>query len=465
MIYRNSYFKKELRQAYSENKVGTSSKMAFALFGGLVSFAVYFVFQTLKESVLSDWAPQIMQSSFFSTVYIYIHMAFIFNTVYFIVYYDYLFFSEIRKNSWYLLVQMRYNPVMMILSKFSALLYSVFLIYTVGFAFTVFLTIFLKYTFILAYIPVLYLAGFIDLTLISIISLTFSLYVTAISNARSLLAFSTGLIFLLKVVLGQYTILSNRVSMQNISNLFNISRSLYLSAAALIMIICCIICAVRCRNVAKYYSLPTNDYGGLSDVLAIHVDSRTGKRTFPDNGANAAKRNRIFNDVTTVGLIVFICTALVFNVFIILINTSTPGNEVAIRGVIPFVFKSDTMAPAIMLNDLAYFQKIDAGYEIKEGQIILFEENNVIYVERVIEKIGNEFKVDIDNYPPLSQTGAMLRTVPRQAVHGLYNGRNRWLGALILFANTIIGRLLFLLLPAILLFYNKQIVSYSRKKF
>jgi hypothetical protein len=39
----------------------------------------------------------------------------------------------------------------------------------------------------------------------------------------------------------------------------------------------------------------------------------------------------------------------------------------------------------------------------------------------------------------------LLKTVPRTSVHGIFIGRNRWLGALILFANTIIGRLVLLL--------------------
>ena len=113
MIYKNSYLKKELRQAYMENKISTNRKMASALFLGLLSFALYFVVQTLQESVLSDVVPEIMQPSFFSTVYLYIHIAVVFNVCYFIGYYDYLFFSEIRKNSWYLLIQMGYHPVIM----------------------------------------------------------------------------------------------------------------------------------------------------------------------------------------------------------------------------------------------------------------------------------------------------------------------------------------------------------------
>jgi hypothetical protein len=50
----------------------------------------------------------------------------------------------------------------------------------------------------------------------------------------------------------------------------------------------------------------------------------------------------------------------------------------------------------------------------------------------------------------------MLKTVARETVYGVYIGRNRWLGALILFANNIIGRIVFLMVPAVLLFFRKR---------
>jgi hypothetical protein len=84
--------------------------MASAFFLGLFSFALFFVLQTLQQSVLADVVPQIMQPSFFSTLTIYLHSTFIFNTVFFMIYFDYLFFAEIRRNSWYLLIQMGYRP-------------------------------------------------------------------------------------------------------------------------------------------------------------------------------------------------------------------------------------------------------------------------------------------------------------------------------------------------------------------
>ncbi|SDG96105.1 S26 family signal peptidase [Desulfosporosinus hippei] len=463
MIYKNSYFKKELRQAYTENKISTNRKIAFALFLGLFSFALYFVFQTLQESVLSDVVPEIMQPSFFSTIYLYIHIVIAFIISYFILYYDYLFFAEIRKNSWYLLIQMGYNPVIMFFSKLLALMYTVILIYTVGFIVTIILTFLLKYTFILAYLPTLYLVGLADLLLITILSMTFSLYAKTVLNGRYWTFFTAILVFVLKTALGQYPIISNRVYMQNFSTLFNLQLSAYWLVGSVIIGTCGLICLFRSRNIAKYYNLaPDPDILPL-DMEIVEIDSITGKQKVIGNKVKKGWRGRILDTATTLLLIVFICIALAINVFVIVINASTPGQEVSIRGVIPFVFSSSTMEPEIEINDLTYFQKIDAQYQIEEGQIILFEENDLLYVERVVSKTDNQLIVDIDYYPPMSQIGAMKKSINRQAVHGLYSGRSRWLGALILFANTIVGRILFLMVPAVLLFYQGQLYKYFRK--
>lgn len=463
MIYRPSYFKKELRQAYSENRTSTHRKMASAFFLGLFSFALFFVLQTLQQSVLAEVIPQIMQPSFFSTLTIYLHSAFIFYTLFFMIYYDYLFFAEIRRNSWYLLIQMGYRPVRMLLSKLFALLYSVFLVYSLGFLITIFLTVFLKYTFILAYMPGLYLAGLTDIVVISVLSLTFSLYTRMVVNARYWIFLSAVFIVALKIILGQYTILANRVAMQTLSNLFDLHVSPYMAVAPAIMVICFLICLNRAKNLAKYYSLSPSEDVAPAKASVVYLDPRTGKQK-PTGRRTASWPGRIIATTSTVFLIVFICAALVFNIFVILINTSTPGQEVTILNVIPFVFKSATMEPEIRINDLAYFQKIDNQYSLGKRDIILFAENNTLYVERIQEEAGSYLVVDIDNYPPLSEPGAMRKTVPRASVHGIYIGRNRWLGALILFANTIIGRLVLLLAPAVLLFYHAQISGYLKRK-
>ena len=465
MIYKTGYFRKELRQVYSENRTSTNRRLAFAVFLGLFSFALFFVFQTLQKSVLAEAVPQIMQPSFFSTLYIYVHVAYVLNTAYFIHYYDYLFFSEIRKNSWYLLVQMGYNPLMMIFCKLTALVYSLFIIYAVGFACTVFLTLFLKYPFVFAYMPSLFIAGFVDLILIGILTMTFSLYVKTLLNARYLIFLSAFFIVMLKIISGYYGVLSNRVAMQNLYNLLDPGRSGFLPAAAVLIAVCGLISIFGARNVAKYYTLPTEDYLLPPGTSLARADPKTGRIKAAADSKKRLKYGKIIDLTVTVCLIVFICATLVFNAMVILINASAPGSEVTIRGVIPYIFKSDTMEPEIMQNDLAYFTKIDSQYPVNVAEIILFKSDNVVYVEKVIEKKDAAFIADITNYPPMSQRGAMIKTVPRESIIGIYTGRNRWLGVVILFANTILGRLLFLLVPAVLLFYHRQIINlYHRRR-
>jgi hypothetical protein len=462
MIYKTSYFRKELRQAYAEDKAGTSRKLAFALFLGLLSFAVFFVLQSLKKSVLSDAVPEIMQASYFSTVYIYIHLAFILNSIYFILYYDYLFFSEIRKNSWYLLIKMGYRPTMMIFQKFIALLSSVLFIYTVGFCFVVLLTVLLKYNFIYAYLPSLYFSGLLDLFLISALAMNLSLFVDTVANARYLIAFSSVAIPVVKAATGYYSILSNRVTMQNIRNLFDVGRSAYILVAGFLTVACCLVSIFRANNLSRYYILRKLEWSKRYPEIKIgRLDTKTGYPV-PDR-PEPKRRTGLINTVITAVFILFICLALLFNGFIILLSTAAPGNEVTIRGTIPYIFESDTMQPGIMYNDLTFFRRVDSQYPVSLGQIVLFQQDKVVYVERIIEISGAGIKVDIDNYPPLSETGSMLKTIRRQAIYGVYDGRNRWLGALILFSNTLLGRIVFLLLPAVLLFYRKHLLRLLKK--
>lgn len=465
MIYRNSYLRKELRQNYTDNKTSTGRKMAFSLFLGLISFAIYFLLQTLKDSVIADTFPEIMQPSYFSTIYIYIHMSYILYTAYFMMYYDYLFFSEIRKNSWYLLVQMKYNPIMMFFAKFIALGFSVLWTYSVGFFFVVLLTAFLKFPFVFAYMSSLFFAGLIDLVLISLITMMISLYSRTVINARYMILASAACIPAFKAISGFYSILSNRVTMQNILNMLDSKRSGFIPLALTFIIVSFLICAFRARITSQYFSSSEEDLPLLDNVGLLRINLKTGEFV-PVNKSQKPAAFGTFLYITVAALLIaLVCVLLIFNILVILINATTPGSEVIILGAIPYVFRSETMKPEIMPNDLAYFKRIDPSYDIAEGQIIIFRLDNMVYVERVIEDVENYLVVDIDYYPSVTQTGSMRKTISRELVIGVFNGRNRWLGALILFANTVFGRILFLLLPAVLLFYHRQIQTvYKRKR-
>lgn len=461
MIYRNSYFKKEFRQA-NEQEIGLRRKLLFAMFIGLISFSVFFVLLTLQKSVLSDVIPEIMQPSFFSTIYLYIHAAVIAATVYFYRYYDYLFFSEIRRNTWYLLIQLHYDPLRMIAMKLVALIGAMGMIYTAGFTLTFLLTVFLKYTLVFGYIPTLYISGLADIVLLAFVSALISLFTKRKENALLLIIGGALFLFMCKSLSGAYGILRNRVLMQDIRNLFDIGRSWYYPIFTIALPAVIIATIFRARRLAGYYWPESSNNDTLAGgVSIVRIGAKPDRRQ--ETLAHFQKRRRILSIAVTTLLAGIVFATLTLNVLIILISTATPGNEITIRGIIPYVFQSDTLQPSIMMNDLAFFRKIDVQYPLSEQQIVLFKDQNVVYVERLTQISQDKFQVDIDYYPPGAQVGAMRKQIQRSAIYGVYSGRSRWLGALILFANSITGRVLFLIIPSIFLFYHRQIAALYRK--
>ena len=466
MIYIKSYFKKELQNAYVEYRISNRKKISFALFLGLISFAIHFMLQTLTESVLMNAVPEIMQTSYFSTLFTYTSIAYFVYVIYFLINYDALSFAEIRKNRWYFLLKMGYQPFPMIFSKLIALLLSLFAVYTIGYFFIILLTIFLKYNFIFAYMPSLYVVGLVDLAVIIIISMTVSLFAKSSTNARYAIFFFATVLIILRVLSGYQEVVSNRVLMQDFSILFDFSRTIYLPLVLIIAFACFFISVFKAKKASQYYSIPYDTYGNIlpKDTLLVKYSSKTHKPIPVNNSDGSMLRSKVINVTVTIFLVFFICAALAFNVFVILMSTSQPGKEVTISGQIPYVFKSNTMEPAIMENDLAYFTRVGTGEAVQNGDIVLFLYQNTVYVERVTSIDGDILKVDIDYYPPLSQVGAMIKTINRDTVYGIFSHRSRWLGALILFANTIFGRIVFLVTPAVLLFFYKPIKIFFEKQ-
>lgn len=455
MIYRDGLLNKEMRHA--ESKTGFRRRLAVGLFLGLFSFAVYFALQTLQESVVSEAAPQIMQKSFFSTITIYLYISFLFITGYLLVYFDILFFSEIRRNAWYMLIQMGHRPYVMIFSKLAAQGYTVLMMYVYGFAATSVLTVFIKAPFVYAYMPSLFAAGLVDLLLLTVACMAVSLFIKKADNARYLILLAAVFILLLKRALGMDEVISDRAVMQSVQSFAR--GSAYLPVSAGLIMAGITVCIFRARNLSKYVN--TDNVALPQGALLGYADEETGEIKTAA-AKNRQLRHRPIDIVTTSLLLIAISAALLLNVFIILISTSTPGSEVTIRGFIPYIFRSDTMQPAIMVNDLVFFQRIDTAYPVKQGDIVLLKHQDAVYVERITRQDGETLTVDIDMYPPDAQQGAMVKTVARAAVYGVYSGRNRWLGALILFANSIVGRIVFLLVPAVLLFFRKQIAKAAR---
>jgi hypothetical protein len=58
--------------------------------------------------------------------------------------------------------------------------------------------------------------------------------------------------------------------------------------------------------------------------------------------------------------------------------------------------------------------------------------------------------------------GVAAQVINRDQVYGIHTGNNRWFGAVVLFANTTLGRLTLLLIPTILIFFYDPIMKFFR---
>jgi len=475
MIYKSSFLKKELRNAYLEDGISRKKILVFGVFLGLLTFAIYFVLQTLTRSVLIDAVPEFMFTSYFSTLYLYTIVSYIFFVFYFIIYYEYLTFAEIRRNRWYVLAKLGYNPVLMIHGKIFMKIVTVLVTYSLGFLVTIFLTYFLKFPFVWQYMLSLYTVGAVNLVILVIVTLVSSIFIKNPINARYMVVAIAIFKFVFMIMSNYYDLVSDRMLMQNIANLFDFSRSPYLIIVGIIMSVSFIICVFWGNNIAKYYNrsvykdkVQLEGYENENVSIVMLDDAgNSSMRKKASSEYKAKTQNRLLNIVVSSLLVAVIAVMMSFNLLTLAVTFVSPEKEIAVLGKIPYVFQSETMEPVIMYNDLAFFNKIEDSFPVNESDIVLYKNNGVVGVSRVqsveTSAAGKRYVVDVENYTDVRQVGTFREIIKREDIYGIYAGRSRWLGAIILFANTVFGRLLLLLIPSFLIFFYKPINKFFRE--
>jgi len=480
MIYNVNLLRKEFRNAYMQQQFSRKRQFSLGVFLGLLAFAIYFILQTLKESVLNDAVPYLLLPSYFSTLYIYLFVSLIFNIVFFISNYEYMTFIEVMQNRWYSLVQLGYPPHKLISSKIVARILSQTAIYSMGYITTIFLSSFLKFPLVLDYFLSMYLVGLLDVVLLSVVSLAASLFMRDIFNARYVVGFLGVAIIVFKFLSNYFSVLKDRALMNDLSNLFDATRSVYMYVIVPVILLSIIICLVRGKQLARVYNppllrtLPKLTQKPQGTVVLRHAgDTPKKNRMFEAEAGptHIIKRRNFASVVTSLLMIAVISAMLLINVVVLAFSYASPEKETSIYGIIPYVFQSDTMEPAIMYNDIAFFQKIDSQAALSIGDILLFKDDagtvdvaslKTFVVDEETGLANGELDVDILNYPDERFEGMVSQTINRSQVYGVHTGNNRWFGAVILFANTTLGRLLLLLIPAFLIFFYDQIVSFFR---
>jgi len=479
MIYNTNFFRKEFRSAYMQQQFSRNRQISLGVFLGLLSFALYFSMQTLQQSVLSDVVPQLLMASYFSTLYIYLIVALIFNVIFYILHYEYMTFIEVMRNRWYTLVQLGYHPIRLVMVKLLARIVSQAGIYTVGYISTIFLSSFLKFPLVINYILSLYIMGLIDIVLLASVSLAASLFLKDILNARYVVGMLAIGLVIFKAVTRYYSILADRTLMGSLSNMFDTTQSIFMLASAFIILFCFVVCLVRGNQLARVYNPPLLKHlpalmKKAPGTLVLSGISTKKKKQAMEASADLLPEKKRWNlpsILTSIVIVAAIAAMLITNLMVLAFGYASVERETSIYGIIPYVFQSSTMEPVIMFNDLAFFHKVDRQSPLIKGDVLLFKDAaGTVNVASLLEFVTDEatgektgaMQVDILNYVDDRYRGMAAQQVHRDQVYGVHTSNNRWFGAVILFANTILGRLVLLLIPTFLIFFYEPLIRFFR---
>ncbi len=481
MLYNTSFIRKEFRNSYTQQSFSYRRQVALGVFLGLLTFALYFSLQTLKESVLNTAAPYLLLPSFFSTLYIYLFVSLFFNVWLYIANYEYMTLLEVQENRWYALVQLWYSPMRLIASKIVARILAQLGIYTVGYIATIFLTSFLKFPLVTDYLFTMYLMGMLDVVLLAMLSLTMSLFIRDMYNARYMVGIVAICVIGFKLISQYFAVLSDRARMGNLANMFDSTQTIYMAVVGFIILVCIVLCMVKGIYLARTYNAPMLRTLPLlkqkpEGTVVVGVASSKKKKNervleaYTSPRGNP-KRWNLPSLISSILVIVAIVAMVLINIVVLAFGYASPDKETSINGVIPYIFQSYTMEPAIMYNDVAFFRKVDTQEKLQVGDILLYKDNaesvsvgelkDFILDAETGEPTG-ELETDILYYADERYRGMAAQTVSREKVYGVHTSNNRWFGAIVLFANTIIGRLILLLIPTFLIFFYEPITGFFK---
>ena len=292
MIYRTKFFREELSYGYFERKKSLGALLALGVFLGMLTFSVYFIFQTLTQSVLSDEASFLVQRSYHTTSLLYLSVSYGAFWIYITARFQMVTFSEVYENTWYGLVHQGYSIVPLVFGKLFAQLFGVLLINTAGFVTTLVMSSFLKFPFIPGYLVSMFLIGTFNCTSLLIFAMAASLLIRDIGNARSLFSVGAFLLVVLQIVFGFFTLITNRVSIQHVSALFTESAYLYVDIGLLLL--CVFLCILKGSQAARLFHEPL-----LSEPPALDRTTRdASRRAHRIRGAcHPAKREAAFREL------------------------------------------------------------------------------------------------------------------------------------------------------------------------
>jgi signal peptidase I len=479
VIYGMNLLKKEFSYGYYQKRDGVRQLVGLGVFFGMLAFSLYFMMQTLSQSALSDDAPYFMRPSYFSVVFLYLAVSGVGFLFYFINRFGQISFAEVYDNSWYCMAHLGYSVGAMVMTKLFAQIVSVLIVHTAGFAVTLMLTSILKFPLVAGYLISQYFVGLMNAVALLTVAMLLSMLGRDRSSAKSWLAFLALVFFLLQFPSGFFAIATDWGRMGNFLNLWTDSWYLWMMVG--VAVAATMVCVRRGAHLAGMFNPPAETgapslTGRLPEGTVVQVQSACDNAFTRRQSRRLAaaylpaRRLNILSLLSTLLLAVVVVSMLAVNLALLAFAYASPEKETFIAGYIPYIFQSSTMQPAVQYNDIAFFEKIDGYVQVSEGDIVLFKDDaGAVQVRKILNfyadaATGEErITADITHYGDGAQQEALKTTLRKEQIYGRLVGRNRYLGVVVLFANTMLGRLLFLLIPTVLIFFSGPIFALIRQ--
>lgn len=438
MIYNNSYFNKEIQRAYIDNRISTKWRLFFGVLLGLTAIGVHFIFLSLSETFLALNLSYLTYKSCFSVLLLYTNLSLIFFLLYYITFSKYAMLSEIRSNKWYLLVKMGYNPISMVFTKIFARFFALAIIYSIGFVIAFLLSVIFEYNLLYHNISVLFIFmfGLIDIALLCVAGAVSSFMAKKTSLYRLLILIIMVLFFYIKRLTGfTNTITSKYFFEQNQAfSIFNHRVNTYFFLVAFFIILCLAFCLYRAKVITMYFKKPHNLKLILpKNTKLARYDDRNKRYIILRHISFYPAKRFALNTVVITSLIVLVIFALIMNIFNFFI-ISDRENHFEIGGNIPYI-SNITLEPEIYKNDFLIFS---SDKNIK-NDIVISKNNNRLAIKKSKD----------------ASTDAIIGTL-------IY--KSRGLGALFVLCNTVGGRIIFLLIPALILLFYKRLTGFFTEK-
>lgn len=449
MIYKNGYFKEELKKSYLDTKESRFKLLGICVLVSLFAIALNGFFVMMSDTVVGDSFPALCSKSFYSVVTMMNAIILVFFAFYFTKNYETATFAEINKNRWYMLIKAGYRNDYMIFVKQITTVIMVVTLYSLSFLFCFIITSLLRYGMSLSAILPSYIIGIVQLAVMTSIILNFSLFLKKnISNLTLSLVYLV-FIAIVSAICG-FTNTTKISSGMSFTTLFTGTTSIYLYSLLAVGIINITVSVIIAKKKSNYY----NTIGGKVENVIV-IDFKT-------NEAVKVKKNGLSTFSTVAkkfvfGFLIAIMIAGVLANAALIIMGSASGEEFSVMGSKPYIFASQTMKGSIEFNDFVVFSPLGEGETLTQDSVVIFYDGKE-YQIRKVEKVNsdNTVTVDITNYPAGAEINAYEVTLSQDEIKGVMTFKSRWIGAWLVWNNSLAGKIVTLLIPLLILaFYEK----------